>query len=496
MSIKRNILAAYVSQAYVTLIGIVMVPLYLMRMGAEAYALVGLFAMLQAWFSLLDMGLTPTMARETARFSGGATDALAYRRLVRALQCVFLAVAAAGGCAMFASAGYIASDWLNVQTLRLDEVRHALQVMAICVALRWMAGLYRGAVSGFERFVWLGSYDAAIATLRFVGVLPVLILVDATPVMFFNYQLLVAFAELAGLAIKVNHLLPSLPAGQRLGWSFAPIRPVLGFSLSIAATSSAWVLVTQTDKLVLSRLLPLADYGYFTLAVLVASGVMIATGPLAGALTARVARLQAQGDHRSVLRLYRAATQLACVIAFPAAFTIAGFAEALLSAWTGDPIAARNAAPILQLYALGNCVLAVSAFPYYLQYAKGDLRLHLLGSALFVAVLIPSIVWATRRYGGVGAGWAWLGSNVVYFLAWVPLVHSRLAPGLHWRWLAQDVTGMAVIAGLAGWALSAIVTPPESRMACLLFVLSMTLVVSMITALGSSTCRNYRLSWA
>src|SRR5665647_2375777 len=107
MSLKRNILANYLSQLYVTLIGIVMVPLYIKYMGAEAYGLVGFFAMLQAWFNLLDMGLTPTMARETARYRGGATDALTYRRLVRALEGIFFIVAIVGGTAMFAASGYI-----------------------------------------------------------------------------------------------------------------------------------------------------------------------------------------------------------------------------------------------------------------------------------------------------------------------------------------------------------------------------------------------------
>ena len=73
MSLKRNILANYASQLYVTIIGIVMVPLYIKYMGSEAYGLVGFFSMLQAWFGLLDMGLTPTMSREAARFNGGVT---------------------------------------------------------------------------------------------------------------------------------------------------------------------------------------------------------------------------------------------------------------------------------------------------------------------------------------------------------------------------------------------------------------------------------------
>jgi O-antigen/teichoic acid export membrane protein len=64
MSLKRNILANYASQTYVTLIGILMLPVYLRYMGAEACGLVGFFTMLNALFQLLDMGLTPTLARE------------------------------------------------------------------------------------------------------------------------------------------------------------------------------------------------------------------------------------------------------------------------------------------------------------------------------------------------------------------------------------------------------------------------------------------------
>ena len=90
MSLKKNIFANYISQIYVTMISIVIVPLYIKYMGADAYGLVGFFSMLQAWFNLLDMGLTPTMARETSRYRGGAINALDYRRFIRALEGIFL----------------------------------------------------------------------------------------------------------------------------------------------------------------------------------------------------------------------------------------------------------------------------------------------------------------------------------------------------------------------------------------------------------------------
>ena len=494
MSLKRNILASYASQIYVTLVGILILPLYLKYMGAEAYGLVGFFTMLQAWFNLLDMGLTPTVARETARFKGGATDALSYRRLLRALQLIFFAIALLGGGAMFVFSGLIAESWLKVQTLPLAQVQLALQLMAVGVALRWMSGLYRGCISGAERLVWLGGFNAFVATLRFVGVLPVLIWVGHSPAVFFTYQSLVAAVELAGLAAKAYGLFPAVPTGQKLGWSsaslFTPIKPVLKFSLTIAFTSSVWVLVTQTDKLLLSKLLPLADYGYFTLAVLAASGVMMISGPISSALLPRMARLQAQADEASLISLYRNATQMVAVIAIPACLVLAFFAEQVIWVWTGDVSAALQAAPVLRLYALGNGFLALAAFPYYLQFAKGDLKLHLIGNAIFVLLLIPLLVWATWTYGATGAGYTWLAVNVVYFLAWVPLVHRRFVKGLHWKWIVQDLIPVVFPALLVGGGLYALLSWPQARIKVLAVLVIAGVTIIFSCAAGSRRVRD------
>jgi O-antigen/teichoic acid export membrane protein len=487
MSLKKNILANYASQIYVTLIGIVIVPLYIKYMGAEAYGLVGFFAMLQAWFMILDMGLTPVMARETARFRGGATDALSYRRLVRALEGIFIIVALVGGSAMFATSTYIAHDWLKAGHLPINEVQTAIELIAIIVALRWMCGLYRGGISGSEKLVWLSSYNIFIATLRFMGVLAVLHFIGTTPTLFFSYQVGVAIVELMILLFKAYRLFPTISKGKRIAWSWAPLKPVLKFSLSIAFTSAVWVFVTQTDKLVLSKILPLADYGYFTLAVLVASGVLVVSGPVSGAIMPRMAKLEADGNHKGLISVYRQATQMVAIIAAASSITIAFCAEPLLWAWTGDNLLAHNAAPILGLYALGNGILAVSAFPYYLQYAKGDLRLHLIGNALFVIFLIPAIIWAASHYGGIGAGYVWLAMNVIYFIAWVPLVHHRFEKGLHIKWLGMDVLAIYLSTISVAYGLFMIMPITNNRWWQFAYITLMGLLVIFSGILASST---------
>jgi len=489
MSLKRNIFANYVGQTYATLIAIAMMPMYVRYMGVEAYGLIGFFAMLQAWFQLLDMGLTPTMARETARYQGGAVDALNLRRLLRSLEGVFIAVAVLGGSWIVMGANFIAAHWLKVEQLPLAEVERAISLMAMIIALRWVCGLYRGAINGFERLIWLSGLNVIGATARFVLVIPFFIYIGTSPTEFFTYQLAIAALETIVLMLKTYQLLPRLENTGQVPWQWEPLRGVLKFSLSIAFTSSVWVLVTQTDKLILSKILPLKEYAYFTLAVLVASGVGIISGPISSALVPRMTKLWAEGDNAGFVRVYRNATQLVAVIAIPAAMMLSFYAEPILWAWTGDAMISQNAAPVLRLYALGNGILALGAFPYFLQYAKGDLHLHVIGNFLFVTLLIPSVIWATQRYGVEGAGYAWLSANAVYFIVWVPLVHSRLLKGIHISWLLRDVAPTMLLSVVGIGLLDNFFVIPTSRIYAAAFLISAGMVLLILGSMASAPIR-------
>ena len=441
ISLKRNIFASYISQVYVILTGILVLPFYIIEMGAEAYGLVGFFTMLQAMFNLLDLGLTPTIGRETARYLAGTHSDVMYSQLYRTLNLIFIVMAALGGGTLFLLSGVIAEGWLNIEVLSLQEVTFVIQVMAISVALRWMTGLYRGVVTGSEQLVWLGGFNVIIATLRFLLVLPIMWQWGATPTVFFSYQFLVALVEFGGLWIKANRLNPRLKIEHKaqLVWSIKPIKPYLAFALSIALTSGIWVLVTQMDKLIMSSLLSLEDYGYFTLAVLVASGIMMISGPISTSILPRMTKLEAESNREELIKVYRKATQFVTVIAGSLSIMLAAFAKPILFVWTGDEKIVETSTPILQLYAAGYGLLAVGAFPYYLQYALGKIKLHVIGSLLFTGFLLPMLWLATQEFGAIGAGYAWLVANLIYFLIWTAVVHQAYVPNLHFSWLINDI---------------------------------------------------------
>ena len=414
-------------------------------MGAEAYGLVGFFAMLQGLFNLLDFGLTPTISRQTAQYNAGVENALNFRRLFRALSLIFAVIAIIGGGILFSLNSYITENWLKIDNLNISEVLFSLKVMAICVALRWMTGLYRGVIAGFEEIVWLSIINSCIATIRFPGVLLYMYYFGFTVKSFFVFQLSVAIIEFLLLSTKSFLLLPKLDLKQKIGWSLKPVKPLLGFALTIAFTSSVWVLFTQLDKFVLSGILPLADYGYFTLAVLVAGGILQLSSPISAPIMPRMARLEGEQQHEQMRQVYLNSTQFIAVIVVTAGIVLAGVAKPVLYAWTGDMVLAVKAAPVLRLYALGNALLALAAFPYYLQYAKGNLKYHLIGNIVSVLILVPSIIWAATNYGAIGAGWVWFLTQSIYLIFWVSFVHSRIEPNINILWFKTFLPSLVTV---------------------------------------------------
>jgi O-antigen/teichoic acid export membrane protein len=448
MTFRRNLLSNYAGQLYVAFVGIAMIPLYLRYMGAEAYGLVGFFTMMQAWFLLLDVGLTPTLSRAASSYAGGSIDALTLRRVLRILEGVFLAVGLTAASLISYGASYISGEWLQVASLDKMQVETAIRLMAIIALLRWATGLYRGVLAGFEKLVWLNALNVLVATFRFALVIPYMVLFGADPVQFFSYQVVVSLVEFGFLSLKAYRLLPQVDDARNAGWNWAPIRGVLKISLTIALTSSIWIAVTQTDKLILSGLIPLTDYAFFALAVSVAGGINIVSAPVSGALLPRLTRLNAEGKHVELLQLYRRASQLVVGVVGPVALFLFFFGEHAIWAWTGDRETAHRTAETLGLYAIGNGLLALAAFPYYLQFAKGDLRLHLIGNLLFAAIYLPILYYLVLRAGVTGAGYAWILANALPLLLWTPVVHRRFMPTAHMRWLILDLLPVLAVPAL------------------------------------------------
>lgn len=278
MSVRRNVIANYLGGGWSALIAIAFLPLYISYLGIESYGLIGFFATLQAWLFLLDMGLSPTLNREMARFSAQLHTAQSIRNLLRSMEVVYAAIAILLAALVASLSTWTASDWLRPQTLSTETVSQAIALMGLVISFQWMGTLYRSALLGLQRQVWLSLATALVATGRALGTLAVLAFVSPTIITFLVFQCVTSVLETIILGWYLHRHLPPSPQAAR--FSLEALKSVWHFAAGMTAIAFLANLLMQIDKLLLARLLPMNEYGYFSLAVTVAGVLSLIIGPL------------------------------------------------------------------------------------------------------------------------------------------------------------------------------------------------------------------------
>ncbi|WP_054086562.1 MULTISPECIES: lipopolysaccharide biosynthesis protein [Pseudomonas syringae group] len=481
-SVMRNTALNFMGQAYVMLIGILIMPFYLGHLGAEAYGLIGFFTLLQAWLQLLDAGLSPSLVRAVAHQQSVAVSERNLGRLLRSFELIFLPMAVFSGLLVYMASPWLANHWLNANTLQPDTVIHCVGLMGVIIALRLYSTLYKSGIQGLEQHAWLNTANVLIATLRYFGGLLLVIQFSQDPRDFFEFQVMVGLIETLIFACKAWQQMPAPRWLTGLDWQL--IRPILPFAASLSLSAVLWIVLTQIDKALLSARLPLDEYGYFSLVALITTGIIMLTNPLIQTLLPRLTILLAEGRRDAMHGLFLAANRFVCTLLFPLSAVIALHGGQLILAWTGDATAARWSQPILGWYALGSAIMAASAFQFYLQYAYGQMRLHLWYSVVSAVITVPVMVIAIHSQGAYGAALAWFSIRVVSFAIWPMIVHRHLAPDIHRQWLT-DIARISTMTAV-GLAISEPVfrlIADQSRISLLLAlaasgIITLTLVVA------------------
>ncbi|WP_300056772.1 oligosaccharide flippase family protein [Sulfitobacter sp.] len=441
--LARNTIANYVGQGYTIVVAIIVTPMYLGVLGPEGFGLIGFFILFSSWLQLLTSGLNPTLARQVAVFQGGGGLASEeFRSILRSLEMTVLGLGLFTAGTVWLASDWIAVSWLNVAELPSYTVANAVAAMGLVAAMRWGVSLYSSGLAGMEQQVWLNGFNIVIATMRnFGGLFLVLQLpsIDA----YFQFQVALSIIEVLIIGWVFYSRQPSGGRASDPGFrfSFTALRPVLPFTLATTYSALIWVFITQFDKLLVSKVLPLELFGYFSFAILLANGVRRVPDPITQALLPRLTRLVGAGNHIEARGIYNLSTQLLAVTSFAVAGVIVVFPRQTLMLLTGNEALTDFNVSFLPWFAAGNGVLALSTILYMLQVAHGRLRLHVINSTLSATVQVPFLAYLALYHGPLWLGIAWFVFRLLIFVVLSPIVHRAFAQGSYIRWLLGSVIG-------------------------------------------------------
>jgi O-antigen/teichoic acid export membrane protein len=456
--VKQNIIANFIGKAWTALMSLAFIPLYIKFLGIESYGLIGIFTSLLAVFGLLDMGLSTTLTRELARLSVAADNTRDMRNLVRTLEVIYWGVAMFIAVCLIGLASPIARYWVKTDQLPMATVRQATMLMGGIVAFQWPLRLYSGGLMGMQRQVLVNLLEVGTATLRGIGAVLILWLVSPTIQAFFIWQIVISLLQTTSTAIFLWRSLPQ--TGDAAHFQKQSFICVWRFAAGMTGISVTALCLTQTDKILLSKLLTLEMFGYYTLATVVAGTLYRFIGPVFTAVFPRFSQLISLQDEIRLKELYHKSCQLMSVMILPPAVVVALFAPEILLLWTGSPLTVTNTHTLVSLLMIGTALNGLMNLPYALQLSYGWTKLPFYTNVIATIVLVPLIFVFVNLYGAVGAAMAWILLNSGYVFIMIQIMHRRLLQGEQWRWYLNDV-GKPLFVALAVALCWRIILPTE-----------------------------------
>lgn len=489
--LKQNIAANFAGNIWQAIMSLAFVPLYIKFMGIESYGLIGIFATLQGVFAILDMGISTMLNREMARLSALPGREQEMRNLVRSLEVIYWTVAIFIGITTMAMAPFIAQHWVKADQLAAQTIEQALLIMGFAMALQWPTSFYSGGLMGLQRQVLLNVIIIGMSTLRGAGAVLILWLILPTIEAFFSWQIIISGITTCLLAWFLWHRLPH--TGKMATFQKRLLAGVWRFAANIFVIGILGTILTQLDKIILSKMLTLEMFGYYTLAGVVASALYYLITPVFSAIYPRFTQLVSLGDQDGLRQIYHKSCQLLSVLIFPVTIVVAMFSYEILLAWTQNPVTAEKVHILVSILICGAVLRGLMYIPYALQLANGWTKLALYGNLIAVIIMAPLIVFLTSQYGAIGGASVAVILNMGILLIYIPLMHRRLLITEKWLWYWQDVSLPLVVSLIIAGLGRLLIGGQISQFVTVFYIFIVSIFTLVITAMATPTIRTWFL---
>ncbi|MEO6329140.1 MAG: oligosaccharide flippase family protein [Ginsengibacter sp.] len=435
-SIKRNIAANLIGKIWAASIAILLIPQYIKYLGIESYGLIGFYSTLSGSLAVLDLGLSITLNRELAKLKSEKRSIKDLRDLTFSLERIYWLIGIIICLSIVALAGFIAHHWVNVERLPLDTVNRSVMLMGAVFAFQWPISLYSGGLTGLDKQLFNNAITVVMVTLRAAGVILILKFVSPTLQAFFLWQAAISFLYVITLRWGLWNKMPT--HSNRPVFSKVQIKVIWRFAAGMTGISFITFFITQVDKIILSKILSLSQFGYYTLAFTIANSVSLIVQPISLTFFPQFTHFVATNSENELKALYHQACRLMSALIFPVCFVLLFFTKDILNIWTKNSLTSENTYRMAQILIVGSIFNSLMVMPFNLLLANGRTKFTIYQNTIAAIILVPLLFIWTNLYGAIGATFVWIAVNAGYVFISQPIMHRTLLKNELKRWYIND----------------------------------------------------------
>jgi O-antigen/teichoic acid export membrane protein len=446
--LKINIISNFLGMMWSVFSIYLFIPFYIKYLNAENYGLVMFAVTLQAVISLFDAGFSSALRREyavrekTTEFINRSISLL--KTIERFYGLIFVAVISIA----FVFAEVVGQYWFQTTTISAQSLKLSIILMVIIAVIQMQSGLYNGALQALEEQLLSNSLQFFYTLFR-NGFVIFVIMYWSSPVAFLGWQLCIGFIY---ILIQRSFLIRILSSYNK---SFIS-NPTISFTLlkQVWKVSSLFLLISilstinlQIDKLMISKMLPLHNLGYYNTSYSFGQIIVSICTPLATAISPVLIRSYAQSLESETINVFHRFSKINTVLLTALGTTLILNSSFLINFWTQNQAYTMAMIPVTNYMVIAGMLLAAQIIPYNLAVASADLKPIVYTCIVNISLTLPAYYWGIKYYGLKGCAAVWMISNVFMLLINVYYYLRKSMSHQYVRWLLSDILIPAFITG-------------------------------------------------
>lgn len=473
----KNIVFNLSGQLLLIVLSLVAVKFMFRELGADSLAIIlGSLTLATILSSTLDLGISSLTVREVSAHATAEPDYI--RRLVGTASLFYWATFILLAVAVYLLAPLIVDRWIHLATLDGAVATKTLRVLGIASLAALPRSLYTGVLRGLERMEFNNGIDVAVTALQQLGTLVILALGGSLLLIAFWF----AACFVAGMVAYV------VVVAQFLGWRvLAPsfsrevVRRNLSYAASMFIVSAVAPLHLQADRLLVSKLLPFANFGFYTTASRLVGAGSLPTSAVAQAALPSFSSLVKANDGATLRTQYRKLQDFLCFGAVVVFAGIAFTALPLLSAVFNRDVAETLFWPTI-LICVGSYLNATVQLPFMVALAMGRPMIVAKTNVLGLFVVLPAAAALTYFIGMTGAALTLAVLDLWIYAYMMPRICAECLQTSVWAWYSHIGRILALAGATYGICLFLAVTAGSGSLKALAVAFAVATVPYLLVA--------------
>ena len=357
-ALGRNVVANLLATASGIVVALIALPIVLDEVGTAAYGVWTIGLALILFFSVADTGFAPAIQRWTA-LAHGAGNLPAAARILWSALLLYVVL----GLAAMAVLALLAEPLTNLFDFPADLREDAIEMfrlVGVVMLVTMLAAAVGNVLQGLERFVAFG-FTTAIAALANLAAIIVL-LADGRGIVGLAEAAIVQ--QLVMLVGRVWVLRDVLLAARPGLVPRAEMGEMAVFSAKLQPSVFAWLLNSQSDKIVMGLVASAATVGQLGVASQIADAGRLIAGAALAPIVTSLAVVRAGAEHQALQRHFAWTHRLWLEVILGGTIIALGSLYALILAWLGEGYGEATVFAVFLVAAMGGALLTGTAAAY------------------------------------------------------------------------------------------------------------------------------------